>query len=112
MCSIRAKGKQIMPPFIIFKGRGYISQKEADFLDSQTNIRWTFQKRAWADAQYTRKWLRCFIDTLQKNGLGDKQTLLLLDDLTSQKTDRCLALAMQKNIFPFLVPPGCTDLVS
>ena len=42
MCSIRGEGEQIMPPWIIFHGAGYISQGEADYYDA-LGIGWHFQ---------------------------------------------------------------------
>ena len=69
MCRIRGEGEQIMPPWIIFHGAGYISQGEADYYDA-LGIGWHFQANAYADAAYSRKWLRAFIATLKAKGLG------------------------------------------
>lgn len=104
--SIRAEGEQVIPPWIIFSGAGFVSQEEADFLDS-LNIGWSFQSNAWADARYSRKWLRAFIATLEANGLGGGQRhLLLLDDLAAQKSASFNSIAMKGNVFPFPIPGG------
>ena len=94
-----------MPPWIIFHGAGYISQGEADYYDA-LGIGWHFQANAYADAAYSRKWLRAFIATLKAKGLGNYDHLLFLDDLKAQRTRKFLKIAMEGKVFPFPIPAG------
>lgn len=103
--SIRADGEQLMPPWIIFRGEGHITQEEVDFLDA-LDIGWAFHPNAWADSPYSRRYLRAFIATLRQNGLGDEKHLLLLDDLAAQKTTTFNEIALAGNVLPFPIPGG------
>ena len=67
-----------MPPRLIFRGQSNITEAERIALDKCTNIRWSFQRKAWADGKYSRKWLKAFVHETDKIG-GDH--LLMLDDL-------------------------------
>ena len=50
---IRAGGKQIIKPVIIFRGQGLqITQAEQDQLNALQNVRWYFQPKAWADTEF------------------------------------------------------------
>jgi len=107
---IRADGEQFMPPFIIFRGKGFITPEEVEYLDSLPNIRWAFQENAWANALYSRKWLRYFASQLHQKWPGEDH-LLFLDDLSAQKGARFNKIAMENRIFPFPIPANCTDVL-
>lgn len=94
-----------MEPWIIFRGEGYITDEERDYYDG-LGIGWHFQHNAWADAAYSRKWLRAFIATLKAKGLGDLHHLMFLDDLSAQKQASFIKIAMEGNVFPFPIPGG------
>jgi len=97
-----------MPPRIIFRGQGNITEEERIALDGCENIRWSFQPKAWADGKYSRKWLKSFIHETDKIG-GDH--LLLLDDLGVQQDEKFRDLAVANGILPLKIPGGCTDLL-
>ena len=73
------------------------------------HIKWCFEKCAWANGKYSRKWLRYFCETLRTNCPGEH--LLLLDDLAAQKSPRFNAYAIANKVLPVPIPPGCTDLI-
>ena len=43
--TIRAQGEQCAPCWIIFKGKGQVSQEEIDYYDTLPNIKVAFQKK-------------------------------------------------------------------
>jgi hypothetical protein len=44
--TIRAKGEQLAPCWVIFRGEGIqLSEEEKRFLDSLKNIKWAFQSK-------------------------------------------------------------------
>ena len=45
--TIRARGSQFVPCWIIFKGAGNITPAERQFLDSLENIKWAFQAKVY-----------------------------------------------------------------
>ena len=94
-----------MPPWIIFHGEGFVSPEEAEYYDS-LGLGWHFQPDAWADAAYSRKWLRAFVGMLKANGLGDYGHLLFLDDLKTQTMARFINIALQNKVYPFPIPGG------
>ena len=106
---IRADGEQVMDIFIIFRGKGCITEDERAALDALPHIKWCFEKCAWANGKYSRKWLRYFCETLRTNCPGEH--LLLLDDLAAQKSPRFNAYAIANKVLPVPIPPGCTDLL-
>jgi hypothetical protein len=93
-----------MPPWLIFAGQGWISQQEADELDA-SGIGWSFQRKAWADGRYSRKWMRAFLQMLKDHDLGE-QHLLLLDDLSSQTMPIIDEMALAGGVHTLLIPPG------
>ena len=108
MC-IRAKGEQFMPCFIIFRGLSCPTESEREQLDAFDNIMWAFQKKAWADGKYSRMWMRTFGRLVNERAPGEH--LLLLDELGCQKTSRFNDVAFAHDVFPFPLPPCCTDIV-
>jgi hypothetical protein len=107
---IRADGEQFMPPFILFSGAGFITADEVEYLDSLPNIRWDFQENAWANAVYSRKWLRHFVSQIHQKCPGEHH-LLFLDKLSAQEGKVFNKIAMNNRIFPFPIPPNCTDVL-
>jgi hypothetical protein len=106
---IRGSGEQLMPPFIIFRGLCNITTDEQNKLNALKNIKWAFQKKAWADTRYSRMWLRTFAKVLKDNNLSDQ--LLFLDDLSCQSVESFRTLCVESDVIPFPVPPGLTDLL-
>ena len=94
-----------MPPWIIFRGHGQLSQEEYDELDA-IGVGYAFQDDAWADGQYSRKWLRSFIDMLHHYQLENQ--LLFLDAATSQTTQAIKDIALAGKVFPFFFEGGNT----
>jgi hypothetical protein len=94
-----------MPPWIIFRGHGQISQEEYDELDA-IGVGYAFQADAWADGQYSRKWLRSFVNMLQHYKLENQ--LLFLDAATSQTTQAIKDIALAGKVFPFFFEGGNT----
>lgn len=109
---IRADGEQVVPPFLIFKNLGKISDGEREFLDNLKNINWAFQPKAWADGRYSRMWMRTFVRIMSEHdSTKNENHLLFLDDLKCQKSKAFNKIAIENNIFPFPIPPGLTDLL-
>jgi hypothetical protein len=106
---IRADGEQVMDIFIIFRGKGCISEEERKALDALPNIKWCFERCAWANGKYSRKWLRYFCKVVQDKCPGEH--LLLLDDLSAQKSPAFNQYAIDHKVLPVPIPPGCTDLL-
>jgi hypothetical protein len=92
-----------MLPWIIFRGYGQHSQEVYDELDA-IGVGYAFQADAWADGEYSRKWLRSFVEMLAHNKLENQ--LLFLDAATSQTTQRMLDIAVAGGVFPFLFEGG------
>lgn len=109
--TLRAEGEQFVTPVIIFRGEGKrLSAFEKKALNSLTNIRWKFNTKAWATQDFCFQDLKEFCAMLETHFPGQKH-LLLLDDLSAQKMPRFREYAMQHNVLPMYIPPGCTDLV-
>jgi hypothetical protein len=106
--SIRGRGDQIVPPFIIFKGRGLgkgpEADKEREYLNS-LEIGYFFTETGNATREYHNMWLNMFSDTLRKHGLVSMQ-LLLLDDYGVHWTQDYQQSMFDANIFPFPIPGG------
>jgi hypothetical protein len=94
-----------MQPWIIFRGYGQISQEEYDELDG-IGVGYAFQDDAWADGQYSRKWLRSFVSMLKDHKLENQ--LLFLDAATSQTTQAIKDIAVAGKVFPFFFEGGNT----
>lgn len=109
---IRAGGKQVIKPVVIFRGQGIaMSQEEIDFLNSLGNIRWYFQPKAWADTDFCVWWLEQFRADLQEAGV-EEEVLLGLDGLKSQHNQQFFRAAAGKDTTLFYTPPDCTDVVA
>lgn len=104
----RAIGPQIMPIWVIFRGKAGISDEEREYLDSFPNLRWAFQENAWADGVYSKKWIRSFCSTVQSHQPGNH--LLFLDDLSAQKLTQFREISCSNGVLPFPIPPNCTDV--
>jgi hypothetical protein len=112
MLCIRAEGEQISKPVVIFRGQGIqMKPEEIEHLESLTNIRWYFQKKAWADGDFCRWWLKWFKYDLQQAGVED-EVLLGLDGLKAQNNQPFWDLAASFGIVPFYTPPDCTDVLA
>jgi hypothetical protein len=109
---IRAAGRQIIKPIIIFRGKGIVvPQHEIDELEKLTNIRFYYQQNAWADGDFCLWCLESFKADLKEAGI-DEEVLLGLDGLPAQKTAKFLDTATESNIIPMYTPPDCTDVIA
>lgn len=109
---IRAGGKQIIKPIIIFRGQGLlITQAEQDQLNALQNVRWYFQPKAWADTEFCLWSLASFKSDLAAAGIHE-EVLLGLDGLQAQHNQLFLNAAGAANVLPFYTPPDCTDVVA
>lgn len=108
---LRADGEQVMDLFIIFRNPNNFkpTQEEIDALNACPNIKWAFQKNAWADSQYSLAWLKYFVKCLKAHGIDGKH-LLLLDDWSPHKTAKFREFCLENGILPWMIPAGCTDV--
>jgi hypothetical protein len=106
--SLRGRGPQIVPPFLIFKGKGLGKGPDADkerlFLNS-LEIEYYFTETGNATRAYHNMWLNMFKDTLRRHGIVSTQ-LLLLDDYGVHWTPEYQEKMFGANIFPFPIPGG------
>ena len=96
-----------MPPFIIFKGKGHMEEKEKNFLDS-LDIGYYFTESGNANFEYHRMWLRCFAAKLKETGITSQQ-LLILDDFGTHWKEEYTDEIISSNIFPFPIPGGMSQ---
>jgi hypothetical protein len=108
--TIRAWGEQIVPPVIIFKGRGaQVEPSEVAFYNS-IGIKVYFQKKAWCDTTFMEWYiLNVFNPSVRASGdLGEQ--LLMLDNLNSHYAQRSIDAMKECNIYPFFLAKNCTDV--
>ena len=114
MCTIiltlRAAGEQIVPPFILFKGKGKLSAEKLAELD-EAGIPYGFNENAWANGASSLDYLRFFKQRVKTHCPDLTEHLLLMDNLGSQSTRPFVMLALDLNIYPFYFPANCTHLV-
>lgn len=108
--TLRAEGEQIVPPFILFRGDGYLDPEILAELDAQ-GIPYGFNKKAWATGEACVEYLRFFAKIVKAQCPEAKEHMLLLDGLSAQATKRFVDLAIDLNILPVYFPPNCTHLV-
>ena len=109
--TLRADGEQIVPPFILFRGKGTGLDPEIRAeLDAQ-GIPYSFNEKAWANEVACLEYLDFFATIVYEKCPEAKEHLLLLDGLTSQATDSFIDRALSLNILPVYFPPNCTHLV-
>jgi hypothetical protein len=110
--TLRAEGEQLVPPTIVFRGAGRhgenVTQMERDELNKLTNIRWRFQKKAWADGTFCLDHCDSFVQALKE---VPGHHMLVLDNLSAQRMDQYREKLMKHGIFPVYTAPGCTDVV-
>jgi len=112
MLCIRAEGDQIAKPVVIFRGQGIrMTDEEIEKLNSLTNIRWYFQKKAWADGEFCQWWLKSFKEDLVAAGVED-EVLLGLDGLKAQNNQPFWDLCCKLQVLPVYTTPDCTDVVA
>jgi hypothetical protein len=107
--TIRAKGKQIVLPELIFAGQGIgISEEELAFYRSLPNVVIRWQRKAWADEKICLEYLETFRWITEELG----EVLLGADNLAAQSTAGCRAFMKMLDISPAWTPTECTDCVS
>jgi hypothetical protein len=107
--TIRAKGKQIVLPELIFAGQGIgIEDEELEFYRKLPNLVIRWQKKAWADEKIALEYLETFRDSTKDLD----EVLLGADNLASQSTPGCRMFMKLMSIFPCWTPTECTDCVS
>ena len=108
--TLRAGGEQIVPPFLIFRGKGYLAPELLAELQNY-DIPFCFNDKAWANEEACQDHL-LFLHSIVKSQCPEfREHMLLLDGLSCQSTHSFIALALDLNILPVYLPPGCTHLV-
>jgi hypothetical protein len=108
--TLRAEGEQIVPPFLLFHGKGKLSPEIIAELDEQ-GIPYAFNKKAWADGATCIQHLKFVAKILKEKCPEAKEHMLYLDGLSAQATIRFIDLALDLSILPVYFPPNCTHLV-
>ena len=108
--TLRAEGEQIVPPFLLFRGKGMLSEDLLAELDA-IGIPYAFNEKAWANEKACLDHLRFFYQIVHEKCPEIKENMLLLDGLGSQCTSRYIELALDLNILPVYFPPNCTHLI-
>ena len=116
----RAKGKQIMKPGIIFRGKPLVledgsidstrpaNKQLANEYDPRVTV--YFQPKAWADSDVIRAWHVDF-DRATEAAANGKPRAITLDNLSSQLPKTIGQRAKRKNGTKFVyTPANCTDL--
>jgi hypothetical protein len=65
---------------IIFRGQGNITDQERRQLDVVDEIDYYFQKKAWADPDFTKRWMRHTMKEAIDRCVGDSKPVLLFAD--------------------------------
>ena len=84
--TLRGAGEQEVPPFILFKGEGYLAPDLLAQLDAE-GIPYAFNQKAWANEDSCVQHLLFFNDIV-KTRPEFAEHMLLLDGLSSQATVR------------------------
>ena len=100
---IRADGKQLMRPMLMFRGKGEILPSEKALLDACKNINY-----CWANSEYSLGWLDLFSKCTDAVGGFH---ILFLDALEAQLGDEMMDRALERKIIIQKIPGGCTDLL-
>ena len=108
--TLRAGGPQIVPPFVLFRGKGCLEPKLLADLQEH-GIPYAFNEKAWANEEMCMEHLVFFHQTVKSCCPEVRETMLLLDGLSCQATNRFIELALDLNILPVYFPPNCTHLV-
>ena len=103
--TIFADGEPRVKPLLIFRGTGKrIPFKEQVQYDKRVTVR--FQPKAWCDQEVMEYWVKnCWKPRVRK------ESLLVLDVHTAQKTERIKTELKECNTTPVFVPAGCTPIV-
>ena len=111
--TIRAWGKQIVPPVIIFKGKGLTQTDEEMIAWARLNhVLVYYQRRAWCDSSFFEWWiLNVFNKYIRESGDLDEQ-LLMLDNLGAHMTENNMDLMISLGIVPFYLAKNCTDVAA
>ena len=105
----RAEGRQPKPT-VIFRGQGKkLSAVEKRSWDNRVHV--TFQPKAWADRDFSNRWVSEYFGPWLRKEHGKEETLLFCDGLDSQKTREFLNLLKDNNCSRLISPPECTDSV-
>jgi len=109
--TIRAFGDQIVPPVIIFKGKGQQQTvEEMQTWAKLNNVVVYYQTTGWCDSTFFRWYLEnVFYKYIRESGDLDDQ-LLFLDNYGAHKTSPSLQLMEELGIVPMFLAKNCTDV--
>ncbi|CAM9248088.1 unnamed protein product, partial [Heterosigma akashiwo] len=97
-----------MKPTIIFRGTGKrIKGAEKAAYDPRVSV--AFQRKAWADREFTNKWAREELLPFIEEECDGAESMLICDNLDAQTTDSFLNILRSKDISRNLVPPETTE---
>lgn len=93
---------------VIFRGAGRrIRQEEKGGYDSRVDVE--FQPNAWADTEYTAKWVKKTLRRIQEDVPGN--SILFLDNLTAQVSEEFSSECRKVDVKTHFFPANCTDIV-
>eukprot|EP00794_Sanderia_malayensis_P013638 gene13638-15064_t len=96
---------QVVPPSIIFRGKGNVPKKEKDAYDKRVHIYW--QPSAWMDSNVALKWVK---NTFAPAVCKKSENVLFLDNLSCQMTQQFHSACKQfASTLVYPLPPGETD---
>lgn len=110
--TLRAEGKQIMPPVIILKNNTFgegIPDSEKQEL-AKLGVLFYYQPKAWADKDFLMWYLDQFIKVLDKECPGEEH-MLILDGLSGQRMVQFIDKCHENRIICVFTSPGCTDVI-
>lgn len=108
--TLRAGGPQIIPPMLLFRGKGCLDSELLAELDEH-GIAYAFNEKAWANEASCMEHLVFFHQLVKAKCPEFTEHMLLLDGLSCQATSAYIELALDLHILPVYFPPNCTHLV-
>ena len=104
---IRPEEPQNIPPAIIFRGKGNVSEFERSAYDKRVHA--YFQENAWMDCPLAVKWIQ---DTFAPNVDKNAENVLFLDNLNCQTKEQFHNVAKElASTLVYALPPEETDKV-
>ena len=108
---VAGKGVKQPDPTCIFRGLGKrISQLEKASWDPRVNV--MFQKKAWADREFTNAWLdQVLLKEIRQVAGSGEESLVFCDNLDAQIQPEFVDRLSTVNGFRYLFPTDCTEQV-